>query len=85
MTEATKTTHDADVIARLASRGEAALHRLGDLPGGHTALKAANDLRGRVDDLSRKVRGVDRLEERIAALEKEVAALKKARKQASSS
>jgi polyhydroxyalkanoate synthesis regulator phasin len=38
-----------------------------------------NDLRARVDDLGKKVRGIDALEERVTKLEKEVAALKKAK------
>jgi uncharacterized small protein (DUF1192 family) len=67
---------DKDVIARLANRGEDVLQRLSDLPGGTKALKAFNDLRERVDELAKKVRGIDALEARIAMLEKEVAALK---------
>jgi len=66
---------DKDVMTRLANRGEDVLQRLSDLPGGTKALKAFNDLRDRVDDLGKKVRGIDALEERIAALEKQVAAL----------
>ena len=56
--------------------------RLTELPGGGTALKAFNDLRARVDDLSKRVRGVDVLEARIAKLEKELATLKRAQKPA---
>jgi hypothetical protein len=69
-----------DVLARLADRGEEAIHRLADLPGGTRALKAFNELRDRVDELGRKVRGIDRLEARVAKLEKEVAALRRAQK-----
>ena len=50
--------------------------RLADLPGGSKALSAMNDLRTRVDELGKKVRGIDELEQRVAALEEEVAALK---------
>ena len=39
-----------------------------------------NDLRARVDELGRKVRGIDELEKRVAKLEKEVTALKRAQK-----
>ena len=39
-----------------------------------------NDLRARVDDLAKKVRGIDALEQRIAKLEHEVTALKRASK-----
>lgn len=81
MPEATKTSKDdRDVITRLADRGEQTIARLADLPGGSKALKAANDLRTRVDEIGKKVRGIDVLETRIAKLEKELAALKRAQK-----
>ncbi len=70
-------TKDKDFVARLADAGEEALSRVSELPGGTRALNAFNDLRTRVDDLSRKVRGIDELQARVAKLEKEVAALKK--------
>jgi hypothetical protein len=73
---------DKDVLSRLADRGEEALNKLGDLPGGTKALKALNELRERVDDLGKKVRGIDRLEARIGTLEKELAALKRRAKPA---
>lgn len=70
---------EKDFVARLADAGEDALQRLAELPGGQRALNAFNDLRVRVDDLAKKVRGIDALEARIAKLEKEVGALKKAK------
>ena len=72
-------TREKDLLARLADAGEEALHKLTELPGGQRALNAMNELRDRVDDLARKVRGVDALEERVTKLEKEVASLKKAK------
>ncbi len=69
------------MIARLAGKGEQAIHRLADLPGGTRALQMFNELRARVDELSKKVRGIDELEQRVAKLEKELAALKRAQKQ----
>lgn len=69
---------ERDFMTRLADAGEEALQRLAELPGGQRALTAVNDLRARVDDLAKKVRGIDALEERVAKLEKELAALKKA-------
>ena len=68
------------MIARLADRGEQTIARLADLPGGAKALKAMNDLRARVDELGKKVRGIDELDKRVAKLEKEVSALKRAQK-----
>ena len=67
---------DRDVIQRLAERGQQTVARLAELPGGSKALSAMNDLRTRVDELGKKVRGIDELEQRVAALEEEVAALK---------
>ena len=81
MTETTKDkkpTAEKDFVTRLADAGEEALQRLAELPGGQKALTAANDLRARVDDLAKKVRGIDALEARVAKLEKELAALKRA-------
>jgi len=80
MSETTQQTKpEKDFVTRLADAGEEALQRLADLPGGQKALTAMNDLRTRVDDLTKKVRGIDALEVRIVKLEKEVAALKKAK------
>jgi uncharacterized protein YceH (UPF0502 family) len=70
---------EKDLMTRLADKGEEALHRLADLPGGQKATAAFNDLRTRVDELAKKVRGIDALEARVAKLEKDVAALKKAK------
>lgn len=80
MAETKKTTNaDKDFVTRLADKGEEALQRLAELPGGQKAMTAVNDLRARVDDLAKKVRGLDTLEARVVKLEKEVAALKKAK------
>jgi len=70
---------DKDLVARLADAGEEVLQRLAELPGGQRALTAVNELRARVDDLAKKVRGIDALEARVVKLEKEIAALKKAK------
>lgn len=68
---------EKDLVGRLAGAGEEALQRLAELPGGQRALNAMNDLRSRVDDLGKRVRGVEQLEERVSKLEKDVAALKR--------
>jgi len=82
-TEKTDAAKNDDVITRLAGKGEEAIRRIVDLPGGQRALEAFNDLKLRVDDLSKKVRGVDELESRVTRLEKDLAALKRAQKSAS--
>jgi uncharacterized protein YceH (UPF0502 family) len=76
-TQKSETAIEKDFLGRLADAGEEALQRVADLPGGQKALTAVNDLRTRVDDMAKKVRGIDALEARVAKLEKDVAALKK--------
>jgi phage shock protein A len=66
-----------DFVGRLTDAGEEALQRISELPGGRRAATAFNDLRNRVDDLSKKVRGIDELEARVSKLEKELATLKR--------
>ncbi len=78
-TQKTKETAEKDFVTRLADAGEDALHRLAELPGGQKAVTAVNDLRARVDEMAKKVRGIDALEARVVKLEKEVAALKRAK------
>jgi outer membrane murein-binding lipoprotein Lpp len=75
-----RATGERDVLGRLADRGEEALQRLSEIPGGSKALKAFNDLRAGVDELGKKVRGIDALEARVAKLEKELASLRRATK-----
>jgi hypothetical protein len=67
-------------VARLTDAGEEALQRIADLPGGQRAVGAFNDLRARVDELGKKVRGIEELERRVARLEKQVAELKPPRR-----
>jgi polyhydroxyalkanoate synthesis regulator phasin len=69
------------LVDRLTGAGEDALQRIADLPGGSRALTAFNDLRNRVDDMGKKVRGIDALEQRVAKLEKQVAELKGSHKE----
>jgi len=70
---------EKDFVTRLADKGEEALHRITEFPGGQRAVTAVNDLRNGVDELAKKVRGIDALEARVAKLEKELTALKKAK------
>ena len=76
-TDKNRTASDKDFVSRLADAGEEALQRLSELPGGQKAVTAMNDLRSRVDEIAKKVRGSDALDARVAKLEREVAALKK--------
>lgn len=72
-----RSTDAHDVVRRFAERGEEALHRLADLPGGSQAMRTLSELGRRVDEASRKARGIDALEQRVADLERELAELRK--------
>ena len=81
MPQETKTqSDDRDVITRLADRGQQTFAKLQDLPGTARAMSAVNDLRARVDELGKKVRGIDELEQRVAKLEKDMSAMRRAQK-----
>jgi phage shock protein A len=80
-----RTRPEKDFVGRLADAGEEALQRLTELPGGQRAVTAFNDLRTRVDELAKKVRGMDELEKRVARLEKQLEELKPPRSPAARS
>jgi hypothetical protein len=61
-----------DLFSKLADRGEDVIGRIGDLPGSQKLLESANQLKARVDDMQKKMRGLDELERRVTALEKKV-------------
>jgi hypothetical protein len=64
-----------DLFAKLADRGEEALNKLGDAPGGTRVAEAIRGVRDLVDEVQKRARGIDRLEQKVAALEKRVAEL----------
>src|SRR5262249_11100859 len=66
-----------DVMTRLQSSGEEALQKLADFPGGARLVEAANSLRDRVDELTKRMRSLDPLEKRGAELERRLDALSK--------
>ncbi|MFL5954374.1 MAG: hypothetical protein ACJ76I_09735 [Gaiellaceae bacterium] len=74
-------------LDRLASLGEEVLGKAAQNPTAHRVLQSAMQLKDRVDDLSKRVRGLEAMEKRIAQLEKRIAKLeggsKPARKSAS--
>ena len=69
-----------DLLNRLADRGEQAIAGISELPGAERLLTTVNDVRERVDDLSRRVRGLDVLEDRVAELERRVEELERERR-----
>ena len=65
-------------IAQLASLGEEVLDKASQNPTTARVVNAAVQLKERVDDLAKRVRGLEALEQRIAALERKVEKLSKA-------
>jgi hypothetical protein len=64
-------------LSQLSSFSEELLDKASKNPAATKFLQGANQLRERVDDLSKRVRGLDALEQQVADLEKRVAKLEK--------
>jgi TolA-binding protein len=62
-------------LDRLASLGEEVLGKAAQNPTTSRLVQAAMQLKDRVDDLSKRVRGLEGMEKRLAQLEKRVAKL----------
>ena len=71
-------------LDRLASLGEDVLGKAAQNPTAAKLLQGAMQLRDRVDDLSKRVRGLEAMEKRLAQLEKRVARMEGAAKKPSS-
>jgi hypothetical protein len=63
------------LIEKLADRGEEALTRLADNPVAQRALETVNNLRDRVDDITKRLSGLEKMDKRLETLEKRVAKL----------
>ena len=72
-------------LDRLASLGEEVLGKAQQNPAAHRLLQGAMQLKDRVDDLSKRVRGLEGMEKRIAELEGRLKKLESAQKRAVSS
>lgn len=66
-----------EIVSKLADRGEEALQKIAGTQTGQKLLDALNGLRGRLDELQRRVSGVEELAKRVVDLEKRVQALDK--------
>jgi hypothetical protein len=66
-----------DLLGKLADLSEDAIQRLSDAPGADRALGALNNLRDRMDELQKRVRGLEDLQKRLTALERKVDKLSK--------
>ncbi len=65
----TKETQSKDIFTRVQVLGEEALQKLADVPGGSKLLDMANQSRGRLDEIQKRLRGLDVLERRVDELE----------------
>ena len=66
-----------EIVSKLADRGEEALQKIAGTQAAQKLLDALNGLRGRIDELQRRVSGVEALEKRVADLEKRLQKLSK--------
>ena len=64
-------------ISQLASIGEEVLGKASQNPTAARVIGSAMQLKDRVDDLSKRVRGLEAMEQRIAALEERIDELEK--------
>jgi polyhydroxyalkanoate synthesis regulator phasin len=65
-------TKQRNIVERLADIGEEAIQRIGSAPGGDRLLAAMANMRDRVDDLQKRMRGLEALDKRVVALERRV-------------
>jgi hypothetical protein len=72
-------------IDRLTSLGEDVIGKAQQNPTANRVLQSAMQLKERVDDLSKRVRGLEVMEKQIAELEKRVAKLEGGAKRAAAS
>jgi BMFP domain-containing protein YqiC len=72
-------------IDRLTSLGEEVLGKASQNPTAHRVLQGAIQMKDRVDDLSKRVRGLEAMEKKIAQLEKRIAKLEGAKRATSKS
>ncbi len=69
-------------IDRLTSLGEEMIDKASQYPTANRVLQGAMQMKERVDDLSKRVRGLEAMEKQIAELEKRVAKLEGAKRTA---
>jgi DNA repair ATPase RecN len=70
-------TSQKDILARVQDLGEEALQKLSEVPGGSRIVDMANQTKGRLDEMQKRIRGLEKLERRVEQLEQQVAALSK--------
>ena len=70
-------TRQREILGKLADAGEEAISRVAGSQATARLLESMNSMRGRIDDLQRRVTGLSNLEKRVEKLEKDVAELSK--------
>jgi len=65
-------------LSQLASLGEEAFGKLAQNPTTHRAIQSALQMKDRVDDLSKRVRGLEAMDKRFASIERRLDKLEKA-------
>ena len=74
------TTKPTSAIDRLTSLGEQALDKASQHPTANKFIQQGVQLKAKVDDLSKRVRGLEAMEKKMTQLEKRVAKLEGAAK-----
>ena len=67
----------SDLFSKLSDRGEDVVGKISDMPAAQRIFDAGMQLKARVDDMQKKMRGREELERRVKALEKKVDRLSK--------
>jgi TolA-binding protein len=70
-------------LDRLASLGEEVLDRASQNAAAHRLVQGAMQLKDRVDDLGKRVRGLEQMEKRLTHVEKRLAKLESSAKKSS--
>ena len=79
------TTKPTSTIDRITSLGEQALDKASQNPTAHKIIQSGMQMKARVDDLSKRVRGLEAMEKKMTQLEKRISKLESAAKKKTSS
>jgi hypothetical protein len=74
-----------NLLGKLADAGEEAISKVGDMPGLNRLSAAVTNMRERLDEMQKRLRGLDDIERRLDVLEKRVAELSKPKRTTRSS
>jgi hypothetical protein len=74
-----------NLLGKLADAGEEAISKVGDMPGLNRLSAAVTNMRERLDEMQKRMRGLDEIERRLDVVEKRVAELSKPKRATRSS